>query len=199
MLFDSIVIFIIVLCIIIAITRGFIKELCALMLLFLSFCLTVDYYDFFNINYSQYFSSRNKVNILSTISVFILLNLIFITLNNWIMYILLPIRLGLMDRLTGVVVGTLKGVLLSYMLFSVINLYCYIIYPEKEDSSDDEKKITTKEITRKEVLPDVIAHSYSYQILFSKMDDSVNSYIPDSLILKIKKIGQKFVKSEDKV
>jgi membrane protein required for colicin V production len=189
MLFDSIVIFIIVLCVIISIIRGFIKELCALILLFLSFFLTVDYYDFFTVNYSKYFDSEITINLLSIISVFILLNLVFVMLNNCVMYILLPIRLGLTDRLTGVIIGTLRGVLVSYMLFSVINLYCYIIYPKSE------KEITEK----KAVLPDVVACSYSYQILFSKIDNSIDSYIPESLIVKIKNIGQKIVKQDNKV
>ncbi len=167
--------------------RGFIKELCSLMLLFLSFFLTIDYYDFFTINYSKYFGSEIIINLLSIISVFILLNLVLMTLNNWVMYLLLPIRLGLTDRFTAVIIGTIRGVLVSYLLFSVIYLYCYVVYPESE------KKISDK----KEVLPDVVSSSYSYQMLFSKIDDSIDSYISDSLILKIKDIGQKIIKPKD--
>ncbi|QKX02485.1 CvpA family protein [Wolbachia endosymbiont of Dirofilaria (Dirofilaria) immitis] len=185
MLFDYLIIFIIVLCIIISITRGFIKELCALMFLFLSIFLTVNYYDFFTINYSKYFDSKVMQNILSTISVFIILNFIFIIINNWLMYILLPIRLGLIDRVTGICIGTLKGILLSHILLSVVHLYCYIIYDKKEEESKIE-----------EILPNWIIRSHSYQTLFITIENIVDMYVPESFILKIKEIGKDMTNQE---
>ncbi|WP_264375933.1 MULTISPECIES: CvpA family protein [unclassified Wolbachia] len=187
MFFDSLIIFIIVLCVIISITRGFIKELCALMFLLLSVFLTANYYDFFIINYSKYFDSKVTQNILSTISVFIVLNLTFMTMNNWIMYILSPIRLGLMDRVTGIFVGALRGILLSYVLFFAVHLYCHTVYDKKEGES---------KIDAEDILPNWIINSHSYQALFVTTEEVINMYVPESLILKIKEIGEEMVDQE---
>ncbi|MGL9725908.1 MAG: CvpA family protein [Wolbachia sp.] len=180
MLFDSLIIFIVVLYVIISVTRGFIKELCALMFLFLSVVLTADHYDFFIPNYGKYFDSKVTQNIFSAISVFIVLNLIFMVINNWIMYILSPIRLGVIDRVTGIFVGVLRGVLLSYVLFFAVHLYCYTVYDKKESGS---------KIEAEDILPNWIINSHSYQTLFMKVEDIVDMYVPESLILKIKEIG----------
>ncbi|MFL3876253.1 CvpA family protein [Wolbachia endosymbiont of Trichogramma kaykai] len=185
MFFDSLIIFIIVLCVIISITRGFIKEVCALMFLLLSVFLTASYYDFFIINYSKYFDSKATQNILSTISVFIILNLTFMTMNNWLMYILSPIRLGLMDRVTGMFVGTLRGILLSYVLFFAVHLYCHTVY----DKQEGEYKV-------EDILPNWIISSHSYQALFVTTEEVINMYVPESLILKIKEIGEEMVDQE---
>ncbi|MCV3769226.1 MAG: CvpA family protein [Wolbachia pipientis] len=182
MLFDCLIIFIITLCVTISIIRGFIKELCALIFLFLSIFLTINYHDFFAMNYSKYFNSKTIQNILSTISVFIILNFIFMIVNNWLMYILLPIRLGLIDRITGICIGTLKGILLSHILFSAIYLYCYIMSDKKEEQSKTEIE---------EVLPNWIINSHSYQTLFITIENIVDMYTSESLILKIKEIGKK--------
>lgn len=187
MFFDSLIIFIIVLCVIISITRGFIKELCALMFLLLSVFLTANYYDFFIINYSKYFDSKVTQNILSTISVFIILNLTFMTMNNWLMYILSPIRLGLMDRVTGMFVGALRGILLSYVLFFAVHLYCHTVYVKQEGES---------KIEAEDILPNWIINSHSYQALFVTTEEVINMYVPESLILKIKEIGEEMVDQE---
>ncbi|WP_167896220.1 CvpA family protein [Wolbachia endosymbiont of Brugia pahangi] len=187
MLFDCLIIFIIVVCIIISITRGFIKELCALMFLFLSAFLTANHYDFFTINYSKYFNSKAMQNIFSTISVFIIFNLIFMIVNNWLMYILAPIRLGLIDRVTGTFVGALRGVLLSYVLFFAMHLYCYTVHDKKEEQS---------KIEAEDILPNWIINSYSYQALFATVEDIVDVYVPESLILKIKEIGEGMANQE---
>lgn len=181
MLFDSLIIFIIVLCVIISVTRGFIKELCALMLLLLSVFLTANHYDFFIINYSKYFDSKVMLNVLSAVSVFIIFNLIFMIINNWLMYILSPIRLGFIDRVTGIFPGVLRGLLLSYVLFFAVHLYCHTAYGEKDEQSS--------KIESEDVLPTWIVHSHSYQTLFATMDDVINVYVPESLILKMKEIG----------
>ncbi|WP_341813590.1 CvpA family protein [Wolbachia endosymbiont (group B) of Germaria angustata] len=187
MFFDSLIIFIIVLCVIISITRGFIKELCALMFLLLSVFLTANYYDFFIINYSNYFDSKVTQNILSTISVFIILNLTFMTMNNWLMYILSPIRLGLMDRVTGIFVGALRGILLSYVLFFAVHLYCHTVYVKQEGES---------KVEAEDILPNWIINSHSYQALFVTTEEVINMYVPESLILKIKEIGEEMVDQE---
>ncbi|MFV0948977.1 MULTISPECIES: CvpA family protein [unclassified Wolbachia] len=187
MFFDSLIIFIIVLCVIISITRGFIKELCALMFLLLSVFLTANYYDFFIINYSKYFDSKVTQNILSTISVFIILNLTFMTMNNWLMYILSPIRLGLMDRVTGIFVGALRGILLSYVLFFAVHLYCHTVYVKQEGES---------KVEAEDILPNWIINSHSYQALFVTTEEVINMYVPESLILKIKEIGEEMVDQE---
>ncbi|QOD38810.1 CvpA family protein [Candidatus Wolbachia massiliensis] len=187
MLFDCLIIFIIVVCVIISATRGFIKELCALMFLFLSVFLTANHYDFFVVNYSKYFGSKATQNIFSTISVFIMLNLIFMVVNNWLMYILSPIRLGLIDRVTGVFVGALRGILLSYVLFFAVHLYCYTVYDKREEQS---------KIGAEDILPNWIINSHSYQALFATIEDIVDMYVPESLILKIKEIGEEMTDQE---
>ncbi len=192
MLFDSLIIFIVVLCVIISVTRGFIKELCALMFLFLSVFLTANHYDFFTPNYSKYFDSKVTLNILSTISVFIILNLIFMIINNWLMYILLPIRLGFIDRVTGIFLGVLKGILLSYVLFFAVHLYCYTVYDKKEYGKKEEHS----EIKAEDILPNWIINSHSYQALFVTAEEVIDMYVPESLILKIKEIGGEMVDQE---
>ncbi len=187
MLFDCLIIFIIILCITISITRGFIKELCALMFLFASIFLTINHYDFFTINYGKYFDSKAIQNILSIVSVFIILNFIFMVINNWLMYILSPIRLGLIDRVTGICIGTLRGILLSHILFSVVHLYCYVAYNKKEEKS---------KIEIEEILPNWIIRSHSYQALFVTIENIVDMYVPESLILKIKEIGEEMTDQE---
>ncbi|MDG7056050.1 MAG: CvpA family protein [Wolbachia endosymbiont of Meromenopon meropis] len=184
MLFDCLIIFIVILCVIISVVRGFIKELCALMFFFLSVFLTANHYDFFIINYSKYFDSRITQDIFSAISVFIILNLIFIIVNNWLMYALLPIRLGLVDRVTGIFIGALKGVSLSCVLFFAVEFYSYIIYSKKEEQF---------KLEAEEILPNWIVNSLSYKILFSTIEEVVDIYTPESLILKIKEIGKEMV------
>ncbi|MFP3016414.1 MAG: CvpA family protein [Wolbachia sp.] len=192
MLFDSLIIFIVVLCVIISVTRGFIKELCTLMFLFLSIFLTANHYDFFTPNYSKYFDSKVILNILSTISVFIILNLIFMIINNWLMYILSPIRLGFIDRVTGIFLGVLKGILLSYVLFFAVHLYCYTVYDKKEYGKKEEHS----EIKAEDILPNWIINSHSYQALFVTAEEVIDMYVPESLILKIKEIGGEMVDQE---
>ncbi|BET27860.1 hypothetical protein wCauATS_00620 [Wolbachia pipientis] len=157
------------------------------MFLFLSVFLTANHYDFFTPNYSKYFDSKVTLNILSTISVFIILNLIFMIINNWLMYILLPIRLGFIDRVTGIFLGVLKGILLSYVLFFAVHLYCYTVYDKKEG----EYKIEAEDI-----LPNWIINSHSYQALFVTAEEVIDMYVPESLILKIKEIGGEMVDQE---
>ncbi|NEV49913.1 CvpA family protein [Wolbachia pipientis] len=192
MLFDSLIIFIVVLCVIISVTRGFIKELCALMFLFLSIFLTANHYDFFTPNYSKYFDSKVILNILSTISVFIILNLIFMIINNWLMYILSPIRLGFIDRVTGIFLGVLKGILLSYVLFFAVHLYCYTVYDKKEYGKKEEHS----EIKAEDILPNWIINSHSYQALFVTAEEVIDMYVPELLILKIKEISGEMVDQE---
>ncbi|WP_375604170.1 CvpA family protein [Wolbachia endosymbiont of Anurida maritima] len=192
MLFDSLIIFIVVLCVIISVTRGFIKELCALMFLFLSVFLTANHYDFFTPNYSKYFDSQVTLNILSTISVFIILNIILMIINNWLMYVLSPIRLGFIDRVTGISLGVLKGILLSYVLFFAVYLYCYTVYDKEEYG----KKEKYSEIKAEEILPNWITNSHSYQTLFVTAEEVIDMYVPESLILKIKEIGGEMVDQE---
>ncbi len=126
-------------------------------------------------------------NIFSTISVFIIFNLIFMIINNWLMYILAPIRLGLIDRATGIFVGALRGILLSYILFLAVYLYCYIVHNKKEEQS---------KIEAEDILPNWIINSYSYQALFVTVEDIADMYVPESLILKIKDIGKGMTNQE---
>jgi len=80
-----------------------------------------------------------------------------------------------MDRATGMFLGALKGIMFSYVLFFAVYLYCHI-------TSDEDKT--------KEVLPIWIINSHSYQVLFSTAEDTIDTYVPEQLILKIIEIGQ---------
>jgi membrane protein required for colicin V production len=103
------------------------------------------------------------------------------------MYILSPIRLGFIDRVTGILLGVLRGILLSYVLFFAVHLYCYTVYDKKEEQS---------KIGAEEILPNWIINSYSYQALFVTVEDVIDMYIPESLILKIKEIGGEMADQE---
>ena len=115
------------------------------------------------------FDSKVILNILSTISVFIILNLIFMIINNWLMYILSPIRLGFIDRVTGIFLGVLKGILLSYVLFFAVHLYCYTVYDKKEYGKKEEHS----EIKAEDILPNWIINSHSYQALFVTAEEVI--------------------------
>ncbi|WP_333023898.1 CvpA family protein [Wolbachia endosymbiont of Pentidionis agamae] len=179
---DIITTFILIFCVVISIMRGFIKEICALILLFLSVIITVNYYDFFTPNYSQYFSSGIKINVLSTVSVFIVINLLFMLVNNLIMQLLLPVRFGIIDRVSGSLVGLFRGILFSYVLFFMLQLYYYTVF---------EGEVLEHSPEVHEVLPNWIIDSYSYQFLFSAIDNFVNQQILDTKVgLLIDKIKQ---------
>ncbi len=106
------------------------------------------------------------------------------------MYILSPIRLGFIDRVTGIFLGVFRGVLLSYVLFFAVHLYCYTVYDKKEEQS---------KIEAEDVLPNWIINSHSYQALFVKIEDVIDMYVPESLILKIKEIGGEVAGQEELV
>ncbi|WFW29669.1 MAG: CvpA family protein [Wolbachia endosymbiont of Menacanthus eurysternus] len=188
MIFDYIIVFIVIIFVIISISRGFIKELCALIFLSLSIFFTFNHYDFFAINYSKYFDYKITQNVFSTISVFIVLNLIFMIINNFLMYMLLPIRLNLIDRTTGILIGAFKGILLSYILFFAVHLYCYTIYDKRNEEFEKIEDLSA-------TLPTWITNSYSYQVFLS-IENIINMYIPDSLILKIEEISKKVIQSK---
>ncbi len=62
----------------------------------------------------------------------------------------------------------------------------YSIWQKEEKS-----KIETEEI-----LPNWIIRSHSYQALFVTIENIVDMYIPESLILKIKEIGEEMTDQE---
>lgn len=92
-----------------------------------------------------------------------------------------------MDRVTGMFIGALRGILLSYVLFFAVHLYCHTVYDKKEG----EPKIEAEDI-----LPNWIINSHSYQALFVTTEEVINMYVPESLILKIKEIGEEMVDQE---
>ncbi|RLT61716.1 colicin V production family protein [Wolbachia endosymbiont of Drosophila ananassae] len=95
--------------------------------------------------------------------------------------------MGFIDRVTGIFLGVLKGILLSYVLFFAVHLYCYTVYDKKEG----EYKIEAEDI-----LPNWIINSHSYQALFVTAEEVIDIYVPESLILKIKEIGGEMVDQE---
>jgi membrane protein required for colicin V production len=113
-------------------------------------------------------------------------------INNRLMYILSPIRLGFIDRVTGIFLGVLKGILLPYVPFFAVYLYCYIVYDKKEYGKKEEHS----EIKAEDILPNWIINSHSYQALFVTAEEVIDMYVPESLILKIKEIGGEMVDQE---
>ncbi len=179
-MFDIIVIFVVILCVFVSFMRGALKELFGLMGMFLSILLTINHFDFFKTNYMsmKYIESEFVANILSTISVFVIITTAIVIVNSWIMYVLSPIRLGVVDRLSGIFIGVLKGILFSSILFFIIEIYYFTFYTKNESENSDVENI----------LPDWLTDSHSYP-LFYTIENNLNKYIPQPLYDKVKKLG----------
>ncbi|WP_339048243.1 CvpA family protein [Candidatus Mesenet endosymbiont of Phosphuga atrata] len=188
-MFDVIVIFVIILCIFVAFMRGGLKELFGLVGMFLSVILTINHFDFFKMNYmnTKYIESELVANILSTISICAIITIAIIIVNNWIMYVLNPIRLGVTDRLSGIFVGVLKGIIFSSIIFFAIEVYCFTFYTKSENEGS----------SAEDVLPGWLTDSHFYP-MFHVIENSLNTYVPQSIHSKIEKLGSNLKDAVDK-
>lgn len=179
-MFDVIVIFVIILCIFIAFIRGGLKELFGLVGMFLSVVLTINHFDFFKTNYMsmKYIESELVANILSTISIFAIVTLAIIIVNSWIMYVLSPIRLGIIDRFGGIFIGVLKGIIFSSIIFFTIETYYFTFYAKSNNESSNTE----------DVLPIWLTDSHFYH-MFHTIENNLNRYMPQSIHDKIRKLG----------
>lgn len=179
-MFDVIVIFVVILCIFVAFIRGGLKELFGLVGIFLSVMLTINHFGFFKTNYMsmKYIESELVANILSTISIFVIITMAVVIVNSWIMYALSPIRLGAVDRLSGIFVGALKGIIFSSIIFFAVEIYYFTFYA-KSDNEDN---------STEDVLPIWLTDSHFYP-MFHAIEGSLNTYIPQSIYDKIEKLG----------
>ena len=170
---DLAVIGIILLSVIIGVLRGFIKEVFGLASIFMSVLLTVRYRDCFTDLYSQYITSEIIAGILSAITVFIFITITAIIINGWVMSILSSARCSVVDRFGGLLIGLVKGVVFSYILFFIIQTSCYALLPAaKEDE---------------EVLPNWFLGSYYYNVFYI-FNAYIDEVVPESTHDKIKEL-----------
>ncbi|WP_339045337.1 CvpA family protein [Candidatus Mesenet endosymbiont of Agriotes lineatus] len=188
-MFDVIVIFVIILCVFVAFMRGGLKELFGLVGMFLSVILTINHFDFFKMNYMsmKYMESELVANILSTISIFVIVTVAIIIVNSWIMYVLSPIRLGATDRLSGIFVGALKGIIFSSIIFFTIEVYYFTFYTKSDNKGS----------SAEDVLPGWLIDSHFYP-MFHAIENSLNTYVPQSIYSKIEKLGSNLKDAVDK-
>ncbi|XGA08232.1 MAG: CvpA family protein [Wolbachia endosymbiont of Xenopsylla cheopis] len=186
---DVIVIFVIILCIFVAFMRGGLKELFGLVGMFLSVILTINHFDFFKMNYmnTKYIESELVANVLSTISIFVIVTTAIIIVNSWIMYVLNPIRLGVTDRLSGIFVGVSKGIIFSSIIFFAIEVYCFTFYTKSENEGSNIE----------DVLPSWLTDSHFYP-MFHAIENSLNTYVPQSIHSKLEKLGSNLKDAVDK-
>ncbi|WP_395878067.1 CvpA family protein [Ehrlichia muris] len=164
---------IILLSVIIGLFRGFIKEIFGLFGVCVSILLTMRYRDYFSNLYNQYVASEIISEVLSAITVFILITIAMIVVNGWIMNLLSSARCSVIDRFGGLLIGFMKGIVFSYFLFFVIETSCYaLLSTEKEDE---------------EVLPAWFVNSYYYNI-FYLFNTYIDGVVPESTHDKIQEV-----------
>ncbi|QXK91717.1 CvpA family protein [Neoehrlichia mikurensis] len=172
---DIAVIIILLLCMFVGFFRGFIKEVFGICGIVASILLTANYHDYFFDIYSKRINSEIIVNALSTVTVFISITVCVIILNSFLMYLLLPIRYNVLDRVAGLLVGIIKGMVFSCCLYFIIETCCYtFLYSSDEDNEEI-------------VLPAWFSESYYYNI-FYVINDYVSEVVPEFTYDKIKVI-----------
>ncbi|ABD44842.1 colicin V production family protein [Ehrlichia chaffeensis str. Heartland] len=171
---DIAVIGIILLSVVIGLFRGFIKEIFGLCGICVSILLTMRYRSYFSGLYGQYVVSDIISEILSTITVFILITVAIIVVNGWIMHLLSSARCTVIDRFGGLLIGFIKGVVFSYFLFFIIETSCYALLPAAEKEDD-------------EVLPTWFVNSYYYNIFYI-FNTYVDEIMPESTHEKIQEV-----------
>ncbi|KJV69157.1 CvpA family protein [Candidatus Neoehrlichia procyonis] len=170
---DIAVILIILLCMLVGFFRGFIKEIFGIGGILASIILTANYHDYFSDVYSQRINSETVVSALSTITVFISVTVFVIILNSFLMYLLLPIRYNVLDRVAGLLVGIIKGIVFSCCLFFIIETFYYTFLYSSSESDD------------RVILPEWFSGSYYYNI-FYVVNEYVSEAIPEFTYDKIK-------------
>ncbi|QGR02745.1 CvpA family protein [Ehrlichia ruminantium] len=170
---DLAVIGIILLSVIIGILRGFIKEIFGLTSIFISILLTIRYRSCFTDLYNQYVTSEVIAGILSAITVFVFITITAIIVNGWVMSLLSSARCSVVDRFGGLLIGLVKGMVFSYILFFIIQTSCYALLPAaKEDE---------------EVLPNWFLDSYYYNVFYI-FNTYIDEMVPESTHDKIKEL-----------
>ncbi|CEI85084.1 CvpA family protein [Ehrlichia minasensis] len=172
---DVAVIGIISLSVVIGVFRGFIKEIFGLCGICISVLLTIKYHGYFANLYSQYVVSDIISEILSTITVFILIIVAMMIINGWIMHLLSSVRCTIIDRFGGLLIGFIKGIVFSYFLFFIIETSCYALSVPKEGEEEEE------------VLPSWFVNSYYYNV-FYVFNTYVDDIIPETTHEKIHEV-----------
>ena len=187
---DFIILFILILFILFGVLRGFIKELLSIIGIILSIIITINNYDII----IRIFEIENNLlvfNIISTLCVFIISMIIIILIQSWITYVLYPIRLGFFDRFFGFFLGALKGVFISYLALTIINIFYYSLHVEPDIKHKESAYKSEK------ILPIWVKSSFSHDC-FLIIDPYVSSLIPQDFTKQLSEFGNSITKTPDK-
>ncbi len=158
-----------------AFLRGFIKEIFGLIGIILSFVLTYYNYDFF----SNIIGIKSKLvsNLVSSFMMYMVVIISITIINSAIMYVLKPLRLGVTDRILGLMVGGAKGFVLSFAFFLIIKVIYYTLSTETDK-------------TEEAVVPNWVLQSRVY-VPFHYIENNLDQVLPESVYDNIKEFGDK--------
>ena len=185
MFLDVAVVAIVLFFVILGFCRGFIKELLGIIGIVTTFMLTSRYHDAFVDMYISRIGSGILAGILSGITVFVCVMVCVILVNNFAIKILNPIRHNAIDRMAGSIVGMMKSLALSYVLFCVIETFVYVFAPYPEG-------ITEIEEVR---LPAWFADTYVYNV-FSVASEYVGGVVPEPVYEKVSVIVRELLEKK---
>lgn len=189
MFLDIAVIAIVLFFVILGFYRGFIKELLGIIGIVATFMLTSRHHDaFFDMYISRVGGSGILAGILSGITVFVCVMICVILINNFAIRILNPIRHNALDRMAGSLVGMMKSLALSYVLFCVIETFVYVFAPYPEG-------VTEIEEVR---LPAWFADTYVYNV-FSVASEYVGGVVPEPVYEKVSVIVRELLEKKHSV
>lgn len=175
---DIITVVILIISLILGVTRGFVKELFGLICIILAIFITIHNYAFF-IDLLD-IQPTKLACIGSTLAVYILTSIVITLVNSWLMHVLKPIRLGRVDKFLGGISGAIKGGLICYLIFAVLQLFYYTF--------SSETKLTDK------VLPTWITSAYSYPV-FKLISNNLDNLVPNYIYEDIEKMSNNFNKT----
>lgn len=171
---DVITLIILALTTLIAFMRGFIKELFGFIGVILSFILT--YYNYDLLTNIVGIKSRLVANIASTFFIYIIIIIAISIINSGIMHLMRPLRLGLVDRTLGIMIGVIKGLLFSFLFFMIVQLMYYTFSTDAENTEVEK------------VLPEWVLHSKVYKP-FNYVEQNIDQILPEYIYENIQSFG----------
>ncbi|MEH0831758.1 CvpA family protein [Anaplasma bovis] len=188
MFLDIVVVAIVLFFVVLGFCRGFIKELLGIIGLVATFMLTSRHHDAFFDMYISRVGSGILAGILSGITVFVCVIICVMLINSFAIRILDPIRHNALDRMAGSIVGVMKSLALSYVLFCVIETFVYVFAPYPEG-------VTEIEEVR---LPAWFADTYVYNV-FSVASEYVGGVVPEPVYEKVSVIVRELLEKKHSV
>ena len=173
---DIITLLIFILTLTLAFVRGFIKEIFGLCGIILSFALTYYNYNFFSGVIG--IKSQLVANLVSSFMMYMVVIISITIINSGIMYVLRPIRLGATDRILGLMIGVIKGLIFSFAFFLIVKLL-YYTFSTEVDNKEEEK-----------ILPQWVMQSKVYAP-FHYMEENLDQVLPQYIYNNIKEFGNK--------